>query len=295
MNLEHKGGLDNSCINLTDFTCADGRKNLKGKKLYKIIWAKDDIEGVLIDGCRYTLEKNQLIFCTPLNVIDIPIDHNELISVVFNREFYCIRDNEEEVSCNGLLFYGSSSPTIIMLDENEKKEFKDIYAIIEDEFMEKDRSYAEMLRTMLTRLLIKSTRLVETRLNGQGWVSKKIETIREFNILVEMHFKTHHKLKDYAILLQKSPKTLSNIFSEHSDTTPLHVINERIFVESKRLILYSNKQICDIASILGYKDAGHFSKFFKKNAGISPLKFKKESFKNHKGNNLQFQRNNSHN
>ena len=52
------------------------------------------------------------------------------------------------------------------------------------------------------------------------------------------------------------------------------VINERILLEAKRLLIYSDKTADEIAKILGYKEAGHFSKFFKRNEGISPKEFK---------------------
>jgi len=280
MNLVFSESLERSRMVLTDFSCADGRNLLEESNLYKIIWVKEDIDSLLIDGCTYTLKKDEFIFCTPLNVIEIALTRQAIVSVVFNREFYCIRDNDDEVSCNGLLFYGSSSPVIIMPDASERNVFEQIYAVIEEELIERNRSHGEMLRVMLKRLIIKSTRLIETRSRPQGEASDRLEVIRAFHILVEKNFKTHHKLTDYAILMHKSPKTISHIFSEHSTTTPLQVINERVFVEARRLLLYSKKSIVDISTTLGYKDASHFSKFFKRNAGFSPIKFKKKFLKN---------------
>ncbi|WP_432412756.1 helix-turn-helix domain-containing protein [Rasiella sp. SM2506] len=280
MNLVFKEPIDNSHLTLTDFSCAEGRGLLNGHEFYKIIWAKEEVNSILIDGCAYTFGKNQLIFCTPLNTIEMSHEHNALISIVFNREFYCIRDNDEEVSCNGLLFYGSSSPMVIMLDDTEKKLFKEIYTIVEEELLKENRSQGEMLRVMLKRLIIKSTRLIETKFGAPEGTLDRKETIRAFNVLVEKNFRTHHKVTDYATLLKKSPKTVSNVFSEYSDTTPLQHINERIILEAKRLLLYSNNSIKDISKIIGYNNASHFSNFFKKNVGISPLRFKKELQKN---------------
>lgn len=277
MNLEFKESIENSCITLTDFTCADGRKLLKETNLYKIIWGKEAIEDIMVDGYAYSFEKNQIIFCTPLNIIKIPQRHSKIISVVFNREFYCIRDNDEEVSCNGVLFYGTPSPSVIILDDKEIMIFEDIYTIIKMELKEQEQSIAEMLRVMLKRLIIKSTRMLNTASGLPEAEPEKFELIRQFNILVEKNFKTYHKLTDYANLLHKSPKTISNIFSQHSDKTPLQLINERIFVEARRLVLYSNKSVNEIATLLGYRDPGHFSKFFKKNAGLSPKNFKTQN------------------
>lgn len=121
MNLVYRNILEESNVHLTDFSCADGRSLLKRTGLYNIIWAMDDVSDLTVDGCQFTLNRNEVVFCTPLNFIDIPLRHNAIVSVVFNREFYCIRDNEREVSCNDLLFYGSSSPVTIDLDEKSKK------------------------------------------------------------------------------------------------------------------------------------------------------------------------------
>ena len=56
------------------------------------------------------------------------------------------------------------------------------------------------------------------------------------------------------------------------------VINERILLEAKRLLLYSDKPADEIAIELGYKSLSHFSKFFKKHEGVSPTAFKKRKF-----------------
>jgi len=56
----------------------------------------------------------------------------------------------------------------------------------------------------------------------------------------------------------------------------LTIINERIILEAKRLLLYSDKTNEEVATSLGYKDAGHFSKFFKNNEGLSPTAFRTE-------------------
>ncbi|HZJ19694.1 MAG TPA: AraC family transcriptional regulator [Pricia sp.] len=277
MNLVYRNILEESNINLTDFTCADGRSLLKQKGLYKIIWAKDDIADLSLDGCPFILKKDEVLFCTPLNFIDIPMRHEAIAVLVFNREFYCIRDNDHEVSCNGLLFYGSSMPVTIDLDEKGKNTFRDTYKILQEEFDYCDTTQGEMLRIMLKHLIIKSTRSVKGKMMGADVSQSQVDMIRRFNILVEKHYRDFHQVSDYAPLLHKSPKTLYNTFSKYSDKTPLTLINERLLLEARRLLLFSNKTVEEIAYELGFNDASHFSKFFTKNKCLSPVKFKKET------------------
>jgi AraC family transcriptional activator of pobA len=119
--------------------------------------------------------------------------------------------------------------------------------------------------------------LIKQESNQTDLSVKQVELIRKFNILVEQHFKEKHQVADYADLLFKSPKTLSNFFKKNNVNSPLKVINGRIVAEAKRLLLYSDKSAEEIAYELGYNEPSHFSKFFKTQAGVSPLAFRKQN------------------
>ena len=84
-------------------------------------------------------------------------------------------------------------------------------------------------------------------------------------------------------MLHKTPKALSALFKKMGDTLPLTVINDRIILEAKRLLLYSDKTAKEIAYELGYNESGHFSRFFKKEVGLSPINFKKSKVNAFKG------------
>ncbi|MEM1214574.1 MAG: helix-turn-helix domain-containing protein, partial [Bacteroidota bacterium] len=131
-------------------------------------------------------------------------------------------------------------------------------------------------RSQLKRLLITSTRLLKRSLPEPAITNAHMNVVREYNLLVEKHFREFHKVKDYANLLFKSPKTLSNIFPKYSHKSPIMVINDRILLESKRLLLYSDKSNEEIARELGYNDPSHFAKFFKNHLHLSPTAFRKE-------------------
>ena len=136
-----------------------------------------------------------------------------------------------------------------------------------------DNLQIEMLQMMLKRYLILRTRLFKSQ---ESYPNEKVELdlVREFNFLVEQHFKSKHTVSEYAELLNKSPKTLSNLFSKISSKTPLQYIQERKMLEAKRLLQHSNLQIQEIAYKIGYDDIQTFSRFFKKKAGVSPSEFK---------------------
>ncbi len=244
---------------------------------YKIIWAKNDEIRIGVDGYSVLLQKNQMLFCTPLNLLDFDIENKEVIIYSFNREFYCIRDHDNEVSCNGLLFLGSSSPVVVTLNDKEQNSFSLLYEFFLEEFETVDHIQGEMLLVLLKRLLIKSLRIAKKTLPNPDMPQPKLDTIRKFNLLVEMHFREKHKVSEYADLMSLTSKSLSNLFTRYYTKSPLKVINERIILESKRLLSFSDKNINEISYELGFEEASHFSKFFKTHVGKSPNQFKKSN------------------
>ena len=206
MKLEYKSIREESSFILTDFNCSAAQHLLQDKGYYKILWNREKTSTVTIDGYSLGLKKNQVLFCTPLNVLDIPLDLG-LISIVFNREFYCLRDHDYEVSCEGLLFFGSSLPVVITLNKMEIVSFESMFQIFKEEFETKDHIQGEMLRVLLKRLLIKSTRLVTGKSDHSKLSVSQLELVRRYHILVEQHFKEKHQVAQYAELLFKSPKT----------------------------------------------------------------------------------------
>jgi AraC family transcriptional activator of pobA len=276
MKLDHHNIKEDGRFTVTNFQGGPSLQLFKEKGLYKIIWCTEGQERLTIDGYEIVLKKNQVLFCTPENMVTIPKQNDGLMAFIFNREFYCIQHNDSEVSCMGLLFYGSSNAPVIDLNEKDQRSFNAMLVLFQEEFATKDHIQGEMLRTLLKRMLITSTRLIKLENNQADLSVKQVELIRKFNILVEQHFKEKHQVADYADLLFKSPKTLSNFFKKHDVSSPLKIINGRIAAEAKRLLLYSDKSAEEISYELGYNEPSHFSKFFKTQVGVSPMVFRKK-------------------
>ena len=52
----------------------------------------------------------------------------------FNRDFYCIMDHDQEVSCVGFLFYGSADTLLVRLDTCEQQKFGALLEVFVEEF-----------------------------------------------------------------------------------------------------------------------------------------------------------------
>jgi AraC family transcriptional regulator, transcriptional activator of pobA len=242
-------------------------------KYFTIAWNCGESQVVTIDGTEYAFLSN--------SVLTLLFDQTfsferpaEIVAWQFNREFYCIIDHDNEVSCVGFLF-GSTDHLFIKLDEQAQQKLKLLLDVFVEEFKTSDNIQNEMLLVLLKRLIIYATRLARTEYMPVKKIQDdKFNIIRKFNLLVEANFKSEHSVSFYAQELCKSPKTLSNFFALYNDKTPSQVIQERIFIEAKRLLSYTEKTIKQITFELGFEDVSHFSNFFKKLALLSPLDFR---------------------
>ncbi|WP_408583011.1 helix-turn-helix domain-containing protein [Myroides odoratimimus] len=51
-------------------------------------------------------------------------------------------------------------------------------------------------------------------------------------------------------------------------------MHNRILLEAKRLIGYSDLNIQEISAELGFSEVNYFNRFFKKSTGVAPLAFR---------------------
>lgn len=247
----------------------------KSDSVLTIVWNKGEEQTVHVDEVAYQLPKNAFL---PLvaNQTYTLTSAETLTIWQFNREFYCIIDHDKEVSCSGFLFYSAGDIRMLQPSQEETRKLQLLVEVFEDEFETKDNIQAEMLRMLLKRLIIKLTRIAkEQYLNSSKLSNKELDIVRAYNLLVEKNYRQCHKVKDYAEMLHKSPKTLANLFAQYNSKAPLQIIHDRIILEAKRLLHYTDKATKEIAYDLGFEEAPHFSRFFKKETGYSPTDYKR--------------------
>ncbi len=241
-----------------------------------VLWfTQSNQNKLIIDGDEFVFSKNEIVFLTEFHKISIDILENVKL-LRFNRPFYCILDNDIEVGCKGALFFGASQVPIITIPEEDLDKFETLWKMFIIEMQSSDNMQRDMLQMMLKRYLILCTRIYKPKIQ-YPIENRDFDIVREFNFLVETHFKSIHSVTQYAELLHKSPKTISNLFRKFNSKSPLQFIQERKMLEAKRLLIYTTKQIKEIAYDLGFEDIQTFSRFFKRNEGMSPSKYKEAS------------------
>ncbi len=275
MKHEYKDSRLGAILGFTDDIKRDRERFSITSKTIKFLWNRNNCPlTIQIDGMDLELLPDQIITVTYLQHVSYSETKLPLSAILFNREFYCISDHDSEVSCNGILFFGTQDIPIITIPKGQLNKFNLLHDMFIEEFSTPDNIQGDMLQMLLKRMIIMSTRLAKEQLIVKTLGNDQIDTIRRFNFLVDLHYKTKRKVSDYAEMLYKSPKTLSNLFSIYNQKSPQQIILERIALEAKRLINFTDKQNQEIAFELGFNDPAHFSRFFKKMTQMTPSEYR---------------------
>ncbi|WP_420603686.1 helix-turn-helix domain-containing protein [Flagellimonas sp.] len=281
MRHEYKDTKLGAILGLSDDIKNDNDRFSITANTIKFLWNRNNEPLVInVDDMELELKPNQLVTVTYLQNVSFSKTDLPLSAILFNREFYCISDHDSEVSCNGILFFGTQNLPIVSIPEEQIRKFNLWFEVFVEEFSTPDNIQGDMLQMLLKRLIIMSTRLAKEQLIVKTLKNDQIDTIRKFNYLVDIHYKTKRKVSDYAEMLFKSPKTLSNLFSIYNQKSPQQIILDRLGLEAKRLIHFTDKQNQEIAFDLGFNDPAHFSRFFKKMTQMTPSEYRENLLAN---------------
>jgi AraC family transcriptional activator of pobA len=94
---------------------------------------------------------------------------------------------------------------------------------------------------------------------------------------IETHLRSGLSVAQYAKALNVTPARLRAACMEVTGKTPMRVLEERLVLEAKRNLNYTNMTIAQIAYYLGFTDPAYFSRFFSKLCNESPASFRKRT------------------
>ena len=107
-----------------------------------------------------------------------------------------------------------------------------------------------------------------------GLKSRSHELYGQFAHELELHFRTNSDVRYYADRLNVASGYLAQVVRRARGLSPKSIIDGRIMAEAERLLRTTDHTVQEIAYELGFNTQAHFSKFFKKQKGISPTQYR---------------------
>lgn len=244
---------------------------------YQIIWFAKGKGIHYVDFKEYEVSPHQLFFIGKGQIHAFDNQPYEGFVIHFNKIFLADEVDTLDIFLKHNIFDTFSQKPYLSLAPEEVPKWHQLIDKMQEE-LENSEAFAhtDYLKNLLHLLLIKIQRFLLKEDRKQLSINdpKHLLFIR-FCEAVEQHFKTLHTVKEYAKLLHISTKNLTNCTNELIQQTPLALINERLSLEAKRLLTYTDDSVSKIAYTLGFENSSNFIRFFKRLNGIAPSFFKK--------------------
>ncbi|WP_370942099.1 helix-turn-helix transcriptional regulator [Amycolatopsis sp. cg5] len=131
----------------------------------------------------------------------------------------------------------------------------------------------ELLRQLLGALLLRVRRLPVTDREARPTDSHD-ETFQRFQRELEQSFATTRQAGDYAARVGYSARSLNRLCLAATGQTAKALIDARVALEAKRLLVHTELPVTAIGHRLGFTEPTNFGKFFAREAGTSPGAFR---------------------
>lgn len=105
----------------------------------------------------------------------------------------------------------------------------------------------------------------------------KRPVLRRFHVfkdLVEQHVAEWKSISTYAAEMGCTERSLTRAVLDTEGISAKEFVSRRLSLEAKRLLIHTDWPVGVIADKLGFKEATHFSKFFRRMAGCTPQHFR---------------------
>ncbi len=168
-----------------------------------------------------------------------------------------------------ILFNSQLSPVLLQCDTDTK--FL-IEMLAKAYFNEKEFEQEELFRNYLKIILI---RLEQNKRSFSAIQNESVLTLTmQFKKALDNNISYKTKVLDICEILGVNSKKLNAALKLTSNKTAKEYLDERVVLEIKRLLSYSEFSIKEIAYDIGFEDATNLTKYFKKHTSFLPQKFR---------------------
>jgi AraC family transcriptional activator of pobA len=173
---------------------------------------------------------------------------------------------------------GNANEAVINIEANLRIKLIGLFEKLLSESIENQRTALDMVRLLLLEVFILVGRTVITPQLKQ--VSPyNLTLLKNFKNLIETNYINSKLPKDYAELLYITPNHLNALCNDLLGIPAGEVIRNRVVLEAKRLLINPQLGITEVANHLNFADNSYFTKFLKKQTGVTPEEFRKQFIK----------------
>ena len=230
-------------------------------KVYHLILVLDGSYTYIVEGKKFTLEKNDALLLVPGTIKERPYIPNPVHFVAFN---YASTKGYEVQSC--ILFRNAVNKTIQkLLDAYPYNNY--IYLSQLNDICPENEKNKQVLQNILNCVLIELFDTLKKYNTKNAHVMKALNYIND-NITEPL------TLNSVSKKLCFTREYTARLFKREVGMTVTEYINKQKLSFARNMLSNNAISLQDISNKLGYENYNYFSRIFKENFGISPLQMR---------------------
>jgi AraC-like DNA-binding protein/mannose-6-phosphate isomerase-like protein (cupin superfamily) len=237
----------------------------------EVIWIRCGSAEHLLDGEQVVASANTLLI--------VPKGHVHRLMPSAGLEGGVVRFKDEFLPALPVTVFSQfGGLSQLSLSEEDRSVVEGLFSLIRSESRH-ITSHRRATVSFLVQALASKAEEIKLRpleADDGGTVKERQHLWEGFNDAVEEHLRTEHDVAFYAKVLGITPRKLNEVVKLFTGQNVARAIDERLVLEAKRLILFSDMNIKEIAFGLGFAEHSYFSKVFKKITGSTPAAFRKK-------------------
>lgn len=228
-----------------------------------------------IDSTRHHCRAGSLLWIRPNQVIQFAPATNMEAHLVMFTETFPLRPRAQLGMLDDVL-----RPCHWHFRDDELATFRRVLALMEEEFERPDQDLGEdILKHLLAVALMHIDQMCRGRRKNHQEADtpsgENAELFLRFRRDLEASYRTTRLVEDYAAALNCTPRTLSRACRTVAGTSTKDLIDARVALEAKRLLVHTDLPVSAIARRLGFTEVTNFGKFFARRVNMTPGTFRR--------------------
>ena len=244
---------------------------------FVIVLTLEGTAHIRINLIDHFVKKHGLLIISPNVIHEFVKEENcDFIGIGFIPEFFS-HVGLDKKHADAFTFFSSQSDPHFELNDEEAAILRQLMLLL----YEKDRSGIahyfkdEVIHHAFNMLMFELANIAKTQRGDKAIkLTRKEEIMMAFLRILPDHFKEERSVQFYADQLFITPKHLTKTVKELTNKTCGEFIDDMVIIEAKVLLNDPSFSICNVADLLNFSDQFFFSKFFKKQTGLTPTEFR---------------------